>query len=391
MKKSMTPEQRVLTALDHKEPDRIPFDVGSSIITGININAYKRLLDYLNIERDKSPRLLYERSEIVEIPDSVLEYFKVDTRALFPRVYKPVDWPRSRDDDEEYLYIIDEFGITWRKPKKEGHFYDMCAHPLDGQISVEEAEQYHWPDFSVFSKVEGIKERAAEIKAHGDFALVLESAVVEVFTTPFMLRGYSNFYMDLAADPELAGYLMDKTLELNLDYWQTALEQLPEYTLILRAGDDLGNQSSPLISPEMYRDLVKPRHKKLFSELKRMGGDRVFIFFHSDGAVREFIPDLIEMGVDILNPVQYSAAGMDTKELKREFGRDISFWGGGIDTQNVLPFGSPQDVRDEVKHRIDDLAPGGGFVFGPVHNIQYDVPPENIMAMWETLQEYGVY
>ena len=144
----------------------------------------------------------------------------------------------------------------------------------------------------------------------------------------------------------------------------------------------------PADEPREHRELVKPRQAQLFSHIKKQAP--VFVFYHTCGSVVEILPDLIEVGVDILNPVQVSAAGMDTRRLKAEFGRDIVFWGGGVDTQRVLPHGTPQEVRDEVRRRIDDLAPGGGFVFNTVHNIQADVPPENILAMWETLQEYGV-
>jgi uroporphyrinogen decarboxylase len=154
--------------------------------------------------------------------------------------------------------------------------------------------------------------------------------------------------------------------------------------------DDLGTQDRPLLNPDIYRSFIKPRHKEIIDVIKAAKKD-VSVFFHSCGAIREFIPDMIEIGVDALNPVQVSADGMDTKELKQEFGEEIAFWGGGVDTQNVLPNGSQREVRQEVKKRIDDLAPGGGFVFSAVHNIQADVPPENIVAMWETLQEYGSY
>jgi uroporphyrinogen decarboxylase len=154
-------------------------------------------------------------------------------------------------------------------------------------------------------------------------------------------------------------------------------------------GDDFAGQDRLLMSPSTWRKLVKPRLKALFDFLHARS--RAKLFLHSCGAVREVIPDLIEIGLDILNPVQVSAAGMDSAELKREFGKDLVFWGGGVDTQRVLPYGTPEDVRAEVRRRLEDLSPEGGFVFNPVHNIQSDVPTENLQAMWETLQAYGVY
>lgn len=168
------------------------------------------------------------------------------------------------------------------------------------------------------------------------------------------------------------------------------LKRLGKYCVVVGEADDLGVQDTTAISPEMYRKYVKPRHKKLFSHIKKLS-PHCYIFLHSCGSVYDVISDLIEVGVDILNPVQVSAAKMDTRKLKKEFGKDLTFWGGGVDTQDILPHRSPQQVKDEVRRRIDDLAPGGGFVFATMHNIQDDVPPENIMAMWEILREYGVY
>lgn len=155
--------------------------------------------------------------------------------------------------------------------------------------------------------------------------------------------------------------------------------------------DDLGIQNTTMISPQMYRDLIKPRHERLFSFVKQKTSGPIQIMLHSDGSIYDLIPDLIDIGVDILNPIQVSAAKMDTLQLKMEFGSELVFWGAGVDTQGVLAFGTAAEVKDEVKRRIDDLAPGGGLVFAAIHNIQPNVSPRNIMAMWETLQEYGKY
>ena len=151
----------------------------------------------------------------------------------------------------------------------------------------------------------------------------------------------------------------------------------------------MAGQDRLLFSPDIYRKYMKPRHTELFSFIKKQAP--VKLFFHTCGAIQPLIGDLIESGIDILNPVQKSAAGMDLVDLKREFGKDVVFWGGGVDTQRVFSTGTPDEVRDDVKHSIDALAPGGGFVFCTVHNTMANVPPENFMAMWETLQEYGVY
>ncbi len=195
----------------------------------------------------------------------------------------------------------------------------------------------------------------------------------------FKLRGFEDGYMDLVADPALARRLMERILEVKLTYWSQVLPQLAGLVDVVSEADDLGGQDRTLFSPATYRALVKPLHRELFAFLHAHTDAKVF--FHTCGAVRELIPDLIEIGVDVLNPVQVSAAGMETAALKREFGRDLVFWGGGVDTQRVLGSGTPDEVRAEVRRRVGDLAPGGGFVFAAVHNVQPNVPPENVLAM----------
>jgi uroporphyrinogen decarboxylase len=190
-------------------------------------------------------------------------------------------------------------------------------------------------------------------------------------------------------NPKTVTAIFDKVLELKLAYWEKALAICGDNVDVVCEADDLAGQNGLIISPKTYRDLLKPRHAELFRFIKKQADVKVWL--HSCGAIRKLIPDFIEIGVDILNPVQVNATGMDTHELKSEFGKDLVFWGGGVDTQFVLPRGTPNQVREEVKRRLDDLMVGGGFVFGTVHNIQADVPAENVLAMWETLQEFGVY
>jgi uroporphyrinogen decarboxylase len=194
----------------------------------------------------------------------------------------------------------------------------------------------------------------------------------------------------MASDPKLAGTLLEKMLELKLAFWEMALPELADTVDVLAEFDDYGTQTSQLISPRMFRQQLKPRLRTLFARIKQLAPEPK-LFFHSCGSVRPIIPDLIEIGVEILNPVHVRAAGMEPVALKRDFGDALAFWGGGVDTQGVLPVGTPQQVKDDVWRNVEALAPGGGYVFSPVHNIQADVPPENILAMLEALQEYGVY
>jgi uroporphyrinogen decarboxylase len=203
------------------------------------------------------------------------------------------------------------------------------------------------------------------------------------------MRGFDNYFSDFANNEKFLVALMTKVMELKMQYWGIALHEAGDHVSAVNEADDFAGQFRMLISPAMYRRIVKPLHKQLFDFIHAR--TKAKLFFHSCGAIRPVIRDLIEIGVDIINPVQVSATGMDSAELKHEFGPDITFWGGGVDTQRVLGTGTPEDVRADTRRRIEDLAPGGGFVFATVHNIQGNVPAENIMAMWETLQEYGVY
>ncbi|TAL31974.1 MAG: hypothetical protein EPN93_16645 [Spirochaetes bacterium] len=265
----------------------------------------------------------------------------------------------------------------------------MAAWPLANASSVRDIDEYKWPDVGDNARYAGLKEELREIYENSGCAIVMQGVSAGFFELGGWLRGMENFFVELLGEPEMACRIMDKAMEVKMAYWEKVLSIGRDYILIAHEAEDLASQRSLLISPAVYRKYIKPRQKELYDFIKKQAP--VKIFFHSCGAVRELIPDLIEVGVDILNPVQVSAAGMDTKELKREFGRDIVFWGGGVDTQRILPRGTVAEVREEVKRRLEDLMPGGGFVFNTVHNIQADVPPENIMAMWETLQEYGVY
>jgi len=387
MREELSSEERIKLALEHKEPDRVPFDLGSTPVTGITVGAYKNLLAHLGIKKEEI-RVIDIIQQLAEVDEEVLERLKVDTRGLMTN--PPSSWTLEIREKDGYKHFVDEWQIEWRMPKEGGFYYDMYRHPLKGDITRETIDNFSWPDPSDPARVAGLREKAQDYKAKKK-AIIVKSIGGGFFELGFWMRGFEDFYMDFATDPSLACYLMDKLLEIRMAYWELVLKELGNDIMIVMEGEDLGVQSGTMISPEMYRKYVKPREKKLFSYIKKVAPKPVYIFFHTCGSVYEIIPDLIEIGVDILNPVQVSAAHMDTRRLKKEFGKDIVFWGGGVDTQDVLPHGTPEKVKEEVKRRIDDLAPGGGFVFATVHNIQADVPPENIMAMWEALQEYGVY
>lgn len=381
----MTSRDRVLSALAHREPDHVPLDIGGSDVTGIHRDAYRRLARFLGLHDDVH---LYHRVQQLALPsDEMLQSLEVDVR---PLVAQPSDrWELVIDDTRTHQTFVDEWGVEWAMPKAGGLYFDMVGHPLRAVSDASELTNRNWPDGANKARFRGLRQQAEQLAAHG-LALTLAPAYGGILESAAWLRGYENFYMDLIRNPVLIEAILNATLRFHIDFWRAALEQVGDLLDVAVEYDDLGWQWGLLISEEMYRRYVKPRHKELFEFIK--AHSRAAIFLHSCGAVYDLIPDFIDTGVDILNPVQVSAAGMGkTRQLKEEFGNDLVFWGGGVDTQAILPRGSAEAVREEVKLRIGDLAPGGGFVFAAVHNIQPDVPPENIMAMWEAWQEYGSY
>jgi len=383
----LTSLERVRAALEHREPDRVPFDMGGSILTGINQKTYRCLRKYLGLP-EREVVIEDPIQQLAKVDDDVKERLKIDVGGINPG--GRADMKPEEGEKGDYLYFVDEWGIEWHMPKEGGLYYDMRRHPMAGLPPEEAVARWQYPDPTDTSRYVGMKEKAEECFRNGR-AYILGRNAAGILEVSLWCRGFEDLFMDMVANRKFVEWLLDKVMEVKWNYWDIILDIVGENVLVISEADDLAGQNGPLISPKLYRELIKPRHTQLFSMIKKKAKGKVYIFFHSCGAVRELIPDLIESGIDILNPVQVSAAGMDTRELKREFGKDITFWGGGVDTQYVLPRGNRQEIVDEVRRRIEDLAPGGGFVFSAVHNIQGDVPPENIMIMWEALQKYGGY
>lgn len=376
----MTPRERLNTALDHKEPDRVPIDMGG-IVTGITKVAHQNLRDYLDIPGEEI--VIDMIQQLVKPEEEVLERLGVDTRY----VYLTGSRDHNVDDFEKQEYV-DEWGVKRRRAelKTGGAYYDIIESPFEN-FTLEDLKRHQWPDPYEGGRFEGLGEQVRRLREQTDYAILI-NAIGSVFEFTWYTRGFARFLMDLMIDQDAVCYLMDRMLEFQMGLFDQILTEAGEYVDVVMTGDDLSNQNAPTVSPELYRELVKPRQRKLCELIKSKTDAK--IFYHSCGSTRDFVKDLADIGVDILNPVQVAANRMDTKELKREFGDYMSFW-GAIDTQYVLPFGSPDEVREEVKRRIDDLAPGGGYVLNSVHNIQSDVPPENVIAMFETAQEYGKY
>lgn len=383
----LTSRERMIATLDHREPDRVPFDLGSTYTTGIHHVAYRALRRYLGLPGDG--RIMDIKLGLGFVDDDVRDRLGVDAGIVSPNGPNPERWRLDVREAGNYLEYTDEYGLGWRSPLKGGLYYDLCRNPLAGDITVADVEAYPWPDPADPHRFEGMRERALRVRDDERRATVFRGVATGIFELASWMRGHEQFFMDLLEEPALAEAILDKALEIKIDYWARVFEVAGDLVDVTYDADDYGTQRDMFISPATWRTLIKPRLATLNAFIHANSGAKVF--FHSCGAIRKIIPDLIEVGVDALNPVQVSAASMDSGELKREFGRDIVFWGGGVDTQHTLPAGSPQDVRDEVRRRLDDLMPGGGFVFTAVHSVQADVSPENFMAMWETVRDYGSY
>jgi uroporphyrinogen decarboxylase len=373
----MTGRERVLTALNHKEPDRIPLDIGGANACGIMLPAYRNLVKYAGL--DVKPRVREFSDQLAWMDEETCRFLNIDTR----RLILPADdfWKKVREEPDYYWYV-DEWNRTLRMPKEKGHYFDFVGFPLKDTP----LENYRWPFPYAAENLDRLAVLAERYASEAQAALCMPTIGNGFLQLGAQLFGYDDWFAMLMLEPERVEKFLDKLLELKTAYWEGVLGRLGDYIDVVCETDDLGTQKGPWVNPELWRLLMKPRLAELVKRIKKIRpGMKVSL--HACGSVYDFIPDLIEIGIDILNPIQVSAAKMDTKQLKREFGKDLVFWGGGVDTQWVLPRGTVKEVKDEVKRRIDDLAPGGGFVFATVHNIQSDVPPENIMAMIEALRE----
>jgi uroporphyrinogen decarboxylase len=377
----MTRRERVLAALEHREPDRVPMHMT------ITVEAYENLKQHMGLAIDEEPNV--GRWTGVPIHPEVADAFGLD----IIRLPNPLDKAQNRPEltDPEAAFI-DEWHCQWYKiPRPDGGFYYEIMDPPLADATVEDLDNFPWPE------PEGVAEGAVgqfrQVRETTDLAIMTKigGAVFELAT---YMRGMQQWYTDLVLNPAFATRLMAKIAEIQAQRDINALQAVGQYIDILRlSGEDMGTQERPLISLQMFRDLVQPHLKKVWSTAKEhllAQNPRGKIMLHSCGSVRPFIEDWIAMGLDVLDPIQVSAKGMDTAELKAQFGDRLVFH-GAIDTQHVLPFGTPEDVREEVRRRIGDLAPGGGYILAPVHNVQADVPPENLIAMRDAVEAFGTY
>jgi uroporphyrinogen decarboxylase len=385
----MNSRERLETALRFEEPDRVPVDLGS-IVTGITTGANDVLKEHLGIESEDP---VVDRIQQLALPsEALLERLRVDTRYLYLSASR--DWKDVELPDNVYQ---DEFGV---KRKAAYHpetgrllYYDFVGKaPLADIETSEEMARIEWPDPHDSARYEGLEERAREMYENTGYA-VIANAIGSIFEFSWYLRGFEQFYVDILLDPKLVENLLDGMLEYQAAMFDEILSRIAPYISVVMVGEDLGTQRAPVMSTDVYERILWPRQVKFYESIRKHTD--ASIFYHSCGSIVPMIPHLIEAGINCLHPVQPRAAGMGHGEgerefLKREYGNRLVFW-GGLDQQKLLPFGTADDVREGTKKLLDVFMPGGGYVFCTGHNIQTGVPPENVLAAYDTAYEYGRY
>ncbi|MBI4790048.1 MAG: hypothetical protein HY782_23685 [Chloroflexi bacterium] len=377
----MKPRERVLAALNHQEPDRVPLDIGGGSSTTIVIEGYEKLKQHLGIQSET--QVLNKIARVARLDEAVMCQLGSDCRPVKSK--PPAHWTPPPSAPGTF---IDVWGTAWRQAYygDNCYYWEVAKSPL-AQSSIEDLGKCPWPDPIDPGYTDGLANKAKALYQGTDYAIIADAGFKSFWERAYMLRGFEQLLMDLASDPRFVSALMDKLLEINIAGTGPFLDAVGPYIQVFRTGDDLASQTGLLFSPKIFRTLLKPVYKAYFEFVRSKTHAK--IFFHSCGNVTPLIDDLAEIGVDIINPVQVSALG-DTAALKARFGNRVTFW-GGIDTQHVLPHGTIQDVQAEVRQRIRDMAAGGGYVVAAVHNIQADVPPENILAMAEATRRFGTY
>ncbi|MBI2939269.1 MAG: hypothetical protein HYY04_02435 [Chloroflexi bacterium] len=375
----MTHRERLITALSHREPDRVPLDLGSTRVSSIHVASYEALKRYLGIEAENV--ILDRMMQPVLVDERILQKLDIDTRGVW--LGKP---DNSADAQLTPTVWRDEWSLLREQPPGT-HYYDLVESPLAGEITIQDIVDYPWPDPHDPGRTRGLRGRVEHLRQTTDYAIVLNTTSICVHASQY-LRGFEEWFTDLVADQKLIGALMDAVLEVNMAIVADALSLVGDLVDVVFTGDDIGHQNGPISSPELYRKLIKPRQRRFFDQIHSL--TRAKVLYHTCGDVYLLLGDLIDLGIDAVNPVQVAAKNMDPIRLKKEFGDRMVFW-GGIDSQRVLPFGTVADVQREVARRIHELGPGGGYVVNAVHNIQPEVPPENVVTMFDYAREVGHY
>ncbi|MEM4895194.1 MAG: uroporphyrinogen decarboxylase family protein [Ignisphaera sp.] len=426
----MDSRTRVLTALRHEEPDRIPIDVGSTPNTAFHVFVYRDLRRVLNLP-EKPIRIFDFGQQLAEVEKELLDYFHADiiniNRTLEPCAPYPSIW-RYRTRDGKVVEISDREWKVWvhrngavieipkamdiieeedggyvayvggdaigRMPKDGYYFWGLDRYgeerpPLAEVKTVDDIEKFNWEYHRVSSNyVDVLRRRAEYLHRNTEYALIFTVAG-SLHEWGQGLRGWNRWLSDLRIRKPLAEAMLDHMMDVLRYNVERYVDALNGYVHIIGFSDDFGTEEGPQISVQTFREFYKHRYEELFNIVKRRS--KMYIYLHSCGSIYPLIKEFIDVGVDILNPVQISARGMDPVVLKRDFGEQIVFWGGGVDTQHILPFAKEEEVIEHVKKLIEIFKPGGGYIYAPVHNIQPNTPPQNIIAIYTTAYKYGKY
>jgi uroporphyrinogen decarboxylase len=378
---TMNGRECVLAALNHYEPERLPVDLGGRHAT-MHVRAHQALKAYLGIEgTDEKFRQFWLQT--VEVDPQVNAKLGGDVLSFCTGT--PDTW--QMELDERTSTFSDEWGATYRMPDG-GAYYDYNSHPLSGAKTVADLDRYSWPDPLDPGRFRGLREAIEAAHSQGEKAIMMSISPAGSWEHTWTLRGVEQALMDLALNRNLYEALLERTVAFQIAVWEKVLDLVGDWIDIAALSDDLGTQEGPMISPQVYRQVFKPRLRRIAELIHSRSNAKVYI--HTDGSVYSFLPDLINAGIEVINPVQIECRDMAAEKLKREFGRDLTFWGAGCNTR-TLELGSPDDVRAQAQHAIRELGPGGGYIFAAIHNIQPNVPPQNIVALFNTARDAGRY
>jgi len=377
--KNYTHRQRVVEALNHREPDRVPRDLGGRVSSMMQ-NSYFNLKKHLGLDECGYETINGDWFTVEEFDERVLKYFDIDFRRVFLKASSEYEKVVREDDT-----WIDEFGFT---RKFSGVYSEIVGHPFRHAKDISDIKSFKFYDAYDPARVEGLKKRVEYLYNETDYAIVAAGAVGGLLETCNWLRGFDQFPVDLMVNKKLAHFLLDKLSTYYIELIDVFLNVAGPYIQMVEMADDVAMQQNLFISPELYKEMIIPYYKKELDFIKSKTDAK--IFHHSCGSVTKAGDLLIDAGVDVLNSLQPRAKGMDTTYMKDKFGDRLSFH-GGIDIQRVMPYGSLKDVENEVKRRIAIYAPGGGYILCSAHNILDDVPPENAVALYKAAEKWGNY
>lgn len=382
----MTSRDRVLAVLNHEVPDRVPIILGVSNATGIKMDTYQKIKELEGI--NAPDEYIYDWPELgtAKIDEKTMGRLHSDVRAVLDRFPREV---HERNKNRElHSPCIDDWGMG--QIEIEPGIWFPGYHPLPDATTIADLNAYQgWPDMSDPYRVAHVPEQAQALADENEYAIMATPWLMFPFERAFGLQGMDKFLMNMAMYPDFARALLKKNTELCKQHLANFLDAIGENIDIIKIGDDLGSQERLMISPKMYRQMLKPLHADLIQTIREH--TKAKVFFHTDGDVFDLIEDFIEIGVDILNPIQTSAGKMsDLAGLKKRYGDKLVFC-GAIDTQHILPHGTSEEVKKEVRRVIDTLGEGGGYMVASVHTIMNEVPAENVLAMVDAVEEYGYY